>query len=333
LRTVEVLQGWKSILIGRAPSVSIEITRECPLRCPGCYAYDENHVGGGVTLRQVSDRKGDALVRGILELVDEMKPLHVSLVGGDPLVRYRELDVVVPQLIERGTHVQLVTSAFRQLNPSFIGLKHFNIVVSIDGLQPEHDVRRTPATYKRILASIAGHKITVHCTITSQMMDRPGYLDEFMRFWSAREEVAKIWFSIFTPQRGATDPEILTPRQRAMVVEQLHGFRRVYPKLEMTHNMISEFNHPPSSPDECIFARTTETITADLETRLTPCQFGGDPDCSQCGCIASMGLASVGHYRVGGLIPVGSIFRASARIGSIISGKSKPPSEPLRILQ
>src|SRR5215203_3087521 len=113
MRYYDVVRAWKSILVGRAPSLSIEITRECPLRCPGCYAYEDNHLGGEVTLRQLSDRKGDALVSGILEVIDQMKPLHVSLVGGDPLVRYRELEVVVPLILARGTHVQLVTSAFR----------------------------------------------------------------------------------------------------------------------------------------------------------------------------------------------------------------------------
>jgi hypothetical protein len=39
------------ILTGRRPNLSIEITRECPLRCPGCYAYGEAHLGGNVTLR------------------------------------------------------------------------------------------------------------------------------------------------------------------------------------------------------------------------------------------------------------------------------------------
>jgi hypothetical protein len=30
--------------------------------------------------------------------------------------------------------------------------------------------------------------------------------------------------------------------------------------------------------------------SADLETRVQPCFFGGDPDCSQCGCAVSAGL-------------------------------------------
>jgi sulfatase maturation enzyme AslB (radical SAM superfamily) len=86
--------------------------------------------------------------------------LHLSIVGGDPLVRYRELELMIPRVLDRGIHVQLVTSAFRPLSPSWATLPHMNIVVSIDGLQPEHDVRRAPATYDRILKNIAGQKIT-----------------------------------------------------------------------------------------------------------------------------------------------------------------------------
>ena len=71
--------------------------------------------------------------------------------------------------------------------------------------------------------------------------------------------------------------------------------RAAYPLIDMHKRMIDEFRNPPASPKDCIFARTTLTVSADLKTRITPCQFGGTPDCSQCGCIASMGLAAVGH--------------------------------------
>src|SRR5260221_12351934 len=169
------------ILTGRHPSLAIEITRECPLRCPGCYAYGDDHLGGVTTLRQVRDFKGQALIDGILRLVDEHQPLHVSIVGGEPLVRYRELDVLLPILSERRIHAQLVTSAVREIPKHWHGLFRLSIVVSIDGLQPEHDKRRTPATYDRILKHIEGHKITVHCTITRQQVNRPGYMEEFLR--------------------------------------------------------------------------------------------------------------------------------------------------------
>jgi MoaA/NifB/PqqE/SkfB family radical SAM enzyme len=311
----EVLHAWATILAGRAPSLSIEITKECPLRCPGCYAFDAAHLGGTMKLRQLSDFKGDELVSKVLAVIDEHKPLHVSLVGGDPLVRHRELELLLPQLESRGVHTQIVTSAFRVIPSAWKRFKKVNVVVSIDGLQPEHDERRKPATYERILKNITGARVTVHCTITSQIAERPGYLDEFLSFWSSRPEVAKIWFSIFTPQMGATDPEILTPEQRTSVVSQLRQLRAKYPVLDMPEAVINEIASPPKSPDECIFARTTETISADLTTQITPCQFGGEPDCSQCGCIASMGLAAVGHHKVLGPLTAGHLFMASDRFG------------------
>jgi hypothetical protein len=116
-----ILPAWGRILRGSYPTLSIEITRECPLRCPGCYAYEP---------------------------------------------------------------------------------------------QPDHDRCRAPARYQRIVLNIEGHSIQVHCTVTHQMAIR------------------------------LTSPE---------------------------------------SPAECIFTRTTLSVTADLKNRITPCQFGGDPDSSRFG--------------------------------------------------
>ena len=315
MKKIEVFRAWGNILAGLPPSLSIEITKECPLQCPGCYAFDPAHLGGSTQLRQLSDFKGDELVRKVLAVIDEYRPLHVSLVGGDPLVRYRELELLLPQIERRGVHTQVVTSAFRVVPSTWKSFKKLNVVVSIDGLQPEHDERRKPATYERILKNIADAKVTVHCTVTSQIAERPGYLDEFLGFWSTRPEVAKVWFSLFTPQKGATDPEILSREQRLVVMNELRRLRPLFPKLDMHDIVIDEIANPPSNPEECIFARTTETISADLTTKITPCQFGGVPDCSQCGCIASMGLAAVGHYKVVGNLTAGDLFMASDRFG------------------
>jgi MoaA/NifB/PqqE/SkfB family radical SAM enzyme len=320
LKHSEVIKAWGYILQGRTPSLSIEITRECPLRCPGCYAYEEQHLGGnGVLLRTLSDHKGNDLVAGVLRVVDAHRPLHLSIVGGDPLVRFRELNQLLPELEKRDIHVQVVTSAFREIPKEWSAIKKLNVVVSIDGLQPEHDLRRKPATYERIIKSIANAQVSIHCTITGQMMKRPGYLDAFLRFWSPRPEVKRIWFSLFTPQKGAVAPEILTPSERDMVVQELIDLRNNYPKLDMDEGLIRNFQRPPQSPKECIFAQTTTTISADLKTKVTPCQFGGDPDCSQCGCMASVGLARVGDIKVVAGITAGDLFQVSNRVGRTVA--------------
>ena len=312
----DVIKAWGKILTGRQPSLSIEITRECPLRCPGCYAYEPEHLHGtGETLRSVSDYKGDDLIENVLKLVDRHKPLHLSIVGGEPLVRFRECSILLPQLSEMGIDVQFVTSAVREIPKAWNKIENLHLVVSVDGLQPEHDARRKPATYERILKNIEDQKVTIHCTITGQTANRPGYYEEFLEFWSAKEEVKKIWFSLFTPQIGAEGEEILSPETREKVINEIEQLSFRFPKLNLPKQVIAGYRKPPKSPDECIFSRTTLNYTANLETKVVPCQFGGTPDCSQCGCIASAGLAAVGDYKLFGTLSLRKIFNASDNIG------------------
>jgi sulfatase maturation enzyme AslB (radical SAM superfamily) len=258
-------------------------------------------------------------VEGVMDLLHRHQPLHVSVVGGEPLVRFRELDTLLPRMSELGINVQLVTSAVRPIPSGWAYIKNLSLVVSIDGLQPEHDLRRKPATYEKILANIVGHKITVHSTVTKQMTTRDGYFKEFLTFWSAKPEVRKIWFSLFTPQKGANQEECLTPEAREKVLAELAALRAAFPKLDLPQSVLEGYQKPPESPADCIFARTTANYTADLRTKITPCQFGGDPDCSQCGCIASAGLKAVGEHRLGGIIPLKSIFKASEAVGATVA--------------
>jgi hypothetical protein len=84
-----------------------------------------------------------------------------------------------------------------------------------------------------------------------------------------------------------------------------------------------------------VFALTTQTLSADLMTKIVPCQFGGNPDCGSCGCVASMGLAAVAAHKLGGIVPVGAIFKASVKIGQTIARHTTEPvpdQELLRVL-
>ena len=313
-----IFVAWGKILAGHTPNLSIEITRECPLRCPGCYAYGSDHLGGGIVLREVRDFQGERLVEGVLELLRKHKPVHVSIVGGEPLVRYRELNQLLPKMAAMGLHTQLVTSAVRPIPLEWASLRRLQIVVSIDGLQPEHDVRRQPATYERILKHTAGHQITVHCTVTRQMTRREGYLREFVQFWSDQPMTKDIWVSLYTPQVGEISEERLLPADRQRIVQELLALRVTHPKIQMAKGMIEVYSDPPQTPDDCIFAKTTECLSADLGTRITPCQFGGKPACHECGCIASAGLKAVGRRKLFGALPVGTVFEASLRVGAVV---------------
>src|ERR1700722_18311062 len=156
-------------------------------------------------------------------------------------------------------------------------------------------------------------------------MKRPGYLQEFLEFWTPWPEIRKVWFSIFTLQAGDRLPEMLEPQERERAIGEMLKLREEFSKLDMSEGLIRQFASPPRSPRECVFALTTRTISADLKTKIVPCQFGGEPDCASCGCIASMGLAAVAAHKLGGIIPVGAIFKASLQIGLARAKLTAPP--------
>ena len=323
MKKSDALRVWGRVLRGHTPFLSLEITKECPLRCPGCYAYSPEHIGPLTTLRQLSDYRGHDLVSATVAVVRRLRPVHVSIVGGEPLVRYRELCELLPLLDRMGVEVQLVTSAVRPIPEEWKSIPSLHLVVSIDGLAPEHDRRRTPATYDRILKHIAPHRITVHCTVTRQMLARPGYLAGFSRFGSDRPEARKIWFSIYTPQEGDRSPERLLPQDREILFEELSAAAQ-FPKVHLPRMVLDGYRHPPRSPQECTFARLTTCLSADLKTRVTPCQFGGRPVCEECGCIASAAMHALAGLKLGGIISVSAILNASIRLG----GRGAPSSPP-----
>lgn len=319
MKNVDLIPAWGRILKGHKPFLSIEITKECPLHCPGCYAYGPDHLGGAGSLRQLRDAKGDDLVAGVLGLVRRYRPLHVSIVGGEPMVRYRELDVLLPKLDHMGIEVMLVTSAVRPIPVSWRDLSNLHLAISIDGLPPEHDRRRAPATYDRILKHIEGHRFNVHCTITRQLIQRENYLWEFASLWSAQPGVKKLWFSLYTPQEGEVSEERLTLQDRAKVLEELGRLRRKFPLIELSDLVLKGFQSPPTSPQECIFAQTTTCVSSDFTTPITPCQFGGRPVCAECGCFASAGLASFAKYKLAGLVQISSVFSLSRKFGERVA--------------
>ena len=307
--------AWGRILRGRNPFLAIEITDQCPLSCPGCYAFAPGHRGPEEEPIPLTNFKGDDLVEGVMELVDYHRPMHISVVGGEPLIRYRELSVLLPRLEKLGIEVQLVTSAVRPIPAEWSKLSNLQLSVSIDGLAEDHDRRRAPATYDRILKHISGHRITVHSTITENINVRSDYLDQFSRFWSDQPEVSRIWFSLYTPQEGEESAQRLTAETRRAATEKLSSLKEEFPKIHIPPNAIEQYLDPPESPEKCIFAQAATCYAPDFRTVITPCQLGGRPVCSECGCFGAVGLGSIGKFKIAG-VPVGSrIFFTSLKIG------------------
>ena len=325
----DLLSAWARVLSGSVPLLSIEITRECPLSCPGCYAYGDTHLGSGLTLRELRDFRGDALVEGVLDLARRHRPMHVSLVGGEPMIRHRELDRILPALSKMGIFSMVVTSGVIPIPAHWMEIPLIRVAVSVDGLPEHHDIRRKPATYERILTNIAGRKINVHWVITRPMLERPHYLEEYVAFWNERPEVDHIWISLYSPQMGEESPERLRPEDRERVARELPLLQATYPKLLIPEGVARAFVEPPENPQSCLFSKMSINYSADLQSRVEPCVFGGTPDCSQCGCGISSALHWIQNAKIAGPLRVGHVVTASLNVGSAVNRlrrRRRPPN-------
>jgi sulfatase maturation enzyme AslB (radical SAM superfamily) len=267
----------------------------------------------------VADYRGDDLVRNILRLVDEHKPLQVSLVGGEPLIRHRELSRVLPELSRRDIYSMVVTSAVIPIPKEWKSISKVTVAVSVDGNPEDHDVRRKPATYDRILRNIEDRKVNVHWTVVRSNVERPGYIERYLEFWNARPEVDTIWVSIYTPQLGEESPERLTESNRRALAEIIGDARGRYPKLLMHRGLMEAFLNPPAGPADCQFAKCSVNYTADLKTRVEPCVFGGSPNCAECGCAISLGMHWLGDMKLAGPVRGRHVINASMGVGRMVN--------------
>ena len=298
-----VVRAWGKILAGYRPNLSIEITRECPLRCPGCYAYGDEHLGGGVTLREVRDRKGQALVDGVLALVDAAS-------AAPPLDRWRRAAGSLSRAEQAAAHPRRARRLHagrdqrRAADPAGMGRAcaacRCACRSTVCSPSMTSGASRRPTTASSSTSPGTGSR----CTARSRASRRSatGYLEEFVRFWSENPDTKHdLDQPLHAAGRRAIGRAADRPRIAAGGRDAAMRCACDTRSCRCRKGLINALAEPPQSPDECIFARTTECISADFVKRITPCQFGGTPDCYQCGCIASAGLAAVGRHRVGGV--------------------------------
>ena len=281
---------------GYKPSLSIEITRECPLRCPGCYAYGDDHLGGDVTLRagprlQGPGARSTASSRSSIE----HKPLHVSIVGGEPLVRYRELNDD-PAAARRARHLHAARHERRAADSDRVGAASAGCRSSsrstacspstTSGARRRPTIASSstsPGTRSRCTARSRGSRCSATATSRSSS-----------QFWSANAGRRGRSGSACTRRRSARcRPSGCTPDDRERVVADLMALRPRYPKLQMPEGLIERLREAAASrPTSASSRRRRRASRPTSSDAITPCQFGGKPDCSNCGCIASAGLGA-----------------------------------------
>jgi hypothetical protein len=139
------------------------------------------------------------------------------------MMRHRELSELLPILSARGIYTMVVSSGVIPIPAEWTSLPRVTIAISVDGLPEHHDPRRKPATYERILRNIAGRRVYIHWTAVRAHVQDMSYAERYLEFWSQREEVHRIWMSVYTPQRGEQSAERLTVEDRHRLAEAIPG--------------------------------------------------------------------------------------------------------------
>jgi len=176
---------------------------------------------------------------------------------------------------------------------------------------------------------MADRRLNIHWTVTRPMLARAGYIGEYVAFWNARPEVDRIWVSLYSPQVDECSVEMLTAEDRRNLLDQLVPLRHRFAKLLINQGIAQALERPPENPDACLFSKMSVNYSADLQTRVEPCVFGGAPDCSPCGCAISSGLHWLKSISVAGPLKVDHLVRGSMAAGSIVNRwqtKAPPPS-------
>ena len=163
------------------------------------------------------------------------------------------------------------------------------------------------------------------------MLREQGYLERYVAHWSERPEVDRIWVSLYTPQIGEQSVEMITPDNRKTLARELPQLSKRFPKLLMNEGIAQAFLKPPKDPSDCVFSKMSANYSADLESRVEPCVFGGTPDCSQCGCAISSGLHWVRTVPVAGPLKVDHFIGASVKTGLFVNRlrKHAPKASPM----
>ena len=279
-----------------------------------------------MTLREVRDFKGQELVDGVLALVDRHRPAPSVDRRRRTAGPLRELNTLLPLL-----------SQARDSRPDRHErrARHAARVARLAPLPADRLHRRPPARARR--TADAGH-LRTHPEEHRRPPDYGSLHDHapagepagihrgVPRLLVRRGPKCRRSGTASTRRRSAKCPTRFSGRTIASASSTIcRRMRPRYPKLEVPKELLAVYAEPPQSPDECVFARLTTTISADLTTKISPCQFGGTPDCSNCGCMASAGMAAIARHRVFGVIPVGAAAERLDQESASRCGGSRPP--------
>jgi MoaA/NifB/PqqE/SkfB family radical SAM enzyme len=272
-------------LFGFPPNAfgSIDVSKECNLRCSHCYFFEQDHsseLSVGEWMAKLEHLKRTTSRR-------EFPFFQCTWVGGEPLIR--------KELIERGRkyfrHNTVVTNGTIPL-PDWPDV-HFYF--SIDGDEETHErLRRKKGIYRRAMRNVREHpelEVTIAYCITSQNIH---CIEQAVIDW-AEAGAARMTFDFYTPIETIEEPLFVPFEVRDRVLDHLIALKRLYGDFFVLPERVFRMMKSDVCKrvtDHCLFAEKSFTFGPDGAPKAK-CMMGEKADCDRCGCVVPFYLASL----------------------------------------
>jgi MoaA/NifB/PqqE/SkfB family radical SAM enzyme len=278
---------------------SIDVTKECNLRCAHCYFY-EGTEGEAPAYAGKEDLTDDQWIARLEELKSTKSMLEFPFfqctwVGGEPLVR--------KGLIEKARkyfrYNTIVTNGTIPL-PSWPDVHWY---ISCDGDEETHErIRRKKGIYKRAMKHVAERPeltVTIAYCITKE---NAHCIERAVKDWAAAG-AARITFDFFTPVADMCDDNdglFLPLHDRDAVLDKLMALKDIYGDFFVIPKRVFRLMKSDVSKrvtDNCMFESHGFALGADGIAK-EKCMMGPEADCDRCGCVVPFYMASLTDRRL-----------------------------------
>jgi Fe-coproporphyrin III synthase len=267
---------------------SIDVSKDCNLRCRHCYFFEEEHDS------ELSIEQWIAKLEEIRRTRSrrEFPFFCCTWVGGEPLIRR--------ELIERGRkyfrHNVVVTNGTIPL-PDWPDV---NWYISIDGDEGLHEwIRNKKGIYQKAMRNVQEHpelSVTIAYCVTRQNAQ---CIEQVVKDWN-EAGASHITFDFYTPIETIEDDLWLPFAERDRVLDLLVELRRVYGDFFVIPERVFRLMRSENSKrvtDNCPFTKAAFNFGPDGVSK-GKCMMGEKADCDRCGCVVPFYMWSLTDRRL-----------------------------------
>ncbi|MSP60642.1 MAG: radical SAM protein [Myxococcales bacterium] len=275
---------------------SIDVSKECNLRCKHCYFFEQDYESEFSVEQWVAKLEDLKRTRSRLEFPF----FQCTWVGGEPLIR--------KDLIERGRKYFRYNTVVTNGTIPLPEWPDVNWYISIDGDEETHErIRNKKGIYKRAMRNIAEHpdlNVTIAYCITRGNVH---CLEQAIIDWAAAG-ATRMTFDFYTPietieerEQSCGDSEglFLPLHERDRVLDQLIALKKIYGDFfvlpERVFRMMKS-DVAKQVTDNCLFA-TKSFAFGPTGVQKEKCMMGPKADCDRCGCVVPFYMASLTDRR------------------------------------